>query len=126
LAAPSCFVSRSLRGTNLRGFWDARIYAFPVGNPFARRHNFYRKVAAIRRQSGNEQGGLVPRTQRLRSGALQSRGSDWIASSQLLLAMTENTALRFLPVIASEAKQSIVRQTSMRKDWVDSSLRSSQ
>jgi hypothetical protein len=40
--------------------------------------------------------------------------------------MTENTALRFLPVIASEAKQSIVRQTSMRKDWVDSSLRSSQ
>src|ERR1700759_1356034 len=37
----------------------------PVGNPFARRHNFYRKVATIPRQSGNEKGGgrhdLVPR-----------------------------------------------------------------
>src|SRR4051812_12218468 len=43
---------------------DARIYAPPVGNPFARRHNFYRKVATIPRHSGNEQGGLVPRTQR--------------------------------------------------------------
>jgi hypothetical protein len=28
----------------------------PVGNPFARRHNFYRKVATIRRHSGNEKG----------------------------------------------------------------------
>jgi hypothetical protein len=36
--------------------WDARIYAPPVGNPFARRPNFYRKVATIRRQSGNEKG----------------------------------------------------------------------
>jgi hypothetical protein len=47
--------------------WDARIYASPVGNPFARRPNFYRKVATIRRQFGNEKGGglgLVPRTQR--------------------------------------------------------------
>jgi hypothetical protein len=45
--------------------WDARIYALPVGNPFARRPNFYRKVATIRRQSGNEKGGarigLVPK-----------------------------------------------------------------
>jgi hypothetical protein len=47
-----------------QGLSDARIYASPVGNPFARRHNFYRKVATIRRQSGNEKGGLVPRTQR--------------------------------------------------------------
>jgi hypothetical protein len=37
--------------------WDARIYALPVGNPFARRPNFYRKVATIRRQFGNEKGG---------------------------------------------------------------------
>jgi hypothetical protein len=37
--------------------WDARIYAPPVGNPFARRPNFYRKVTTIRRQSGNEKGG---------------------------------------------------------------------
>jgi hypothetical protein len=37
-------------------FWDAGIYARRVGNPFARRHNFYRKVATIRRQFGNEQG----------------------------------------------------------------------
>jgi hypothetical protein len=48
--------------------WDARIYALRVGNPFARRRNFYRKVATIRRQSGNEKGGaqigIVPRTQR--------------------------------------------------------------
>jgi hypothetical protein len=41
-------------------FWDGRIYACRVGNPFARRDNFYRKVATIRRHSGNEQGGLVP------------------------------------------------------------------
>jgi hypothetical protein len=40
-----------------QGLWDARIYASRVGNPFARRHNFYRKVATIRRQSGNEKGG---------------------------------------------------------------------
>jgi hypothetical protein len=40
-----------------QGLWDARIYACRVGNPFARRHNFYRKVATIRRQSGNEKGG---------------------------------------------------------------------
>jgi hypothetical protein len=40
-----------------QGLWDARIYAPPVGNPFARRHNFYRKVATIPRQSGNEKGG---------------------------------------------------------------------
>jgi hypothetical protein len=54
---PSCFVSRSRRGTNLSEVWDARIYASPVGNPFARRYNFYRKVATIPRQFGNEQGG---------------------------------------------------------------------
>jgi hypothetical protein len=36
--------------------WDARIYASHVGNPFARRHNFYRKVATIPRQSCNEKG----------------------------------------------------------------------
>jgi hypothetical protein len=47
------------------GIWDARIYARRIGNPFARRPNFYRKVTTIRRQSGNEKGGdLVPRTQR--------------------------------------------------------------
>jgi hypothetical protein len=39
------------------GLWDARIYACRVGNPFARRPNFYRKVATIRRQFGNEKGG---------------------------------------------------------------------
>jgi hypothetical protein len=37
--------------------WDARIYASRVGNPFARRPNFYRKVTTIRRHSGNEKGG---------------------------------------------------------------------
>jgi hypothetical protein len=62
----------------MQGLWDARIYASHVGNPFARRHNFYRKVATIPRQSGNEKGGAVSRTQRsakhLRSGALQGRG----------------------------------------------------
>src|ERR1700709_1169317 len=45
-----------------QGLWDARIYALPVGNPFARRHNFYRKVATIRRQSGNEKGGARSRS----------------------------------------------------------------
>jgi hypothetical protein len=39
--------------------WDARIYACRIGNPFARRRNFYRKVTTIRRQSGNEKGGLA-------------------------------------------------------------------
>jgi hypothetical protein len=38
-------------------FWDAGIYARRVGNPFARRPNFYRKVATIPRQSGNEKCG---------------------------------------------------------------------
>jgi hypothetical protein len=67
-----------------QGLWDARIYASHLGNPFARRHNFYRKVATIRRQFGNEKGGgrigLVPRTQRStsRSGALQSRGPGYL------------------------------------------------
>jgi hypothetical protein len=70
--------------------WDARIYASPVGNPFARRHNFYRKVATIRRQSGNEKGGAGR-------------------------AMTEHTKLRSVHVIASEAKQSIAQRTRMRK-----------
>jgi hypothetical protein len=36
---------------------EEQIYARRIGNPFARRHNFYRKVATIRRQSGNEKGG---------------------------------------------------------------------
>jgi hypothetical protein len=42
-----------------RGLWDARIYARRVGNPFARRHNFSRKVATIRRYFCNEQGVAV-------------------------------------------------------------------
>jgi hypothetical protein len=44
----SC-VRRAQRGTNVRDFWDAGIYAQRVGNPFARRHKFYRKVATIYR-----------------------------------------------------------------------------
>jgi hypothetical protein len=40
----------------------------------------------------------------------------WIASSQELLAMTENTEIRFFRVIASEAKQSMMQQTRMWKD----------
>src|ERR1700756_4518685 len=67
----------------LRDLWDARIYASHLGNPFARRHNFYRKVATIPRHSGNEQGGArencsCPGRSAVRStsrsGALQSRG----------------------------------------------------
>jgi hypothetical protein len=74
-----------------KGLWDARIYALRVGNPFARRPNFYRKVATIRRQFGNEKGGGR-------------------------LAMTENAKHRFFRVIASEAKQSMAQQTRMRKN----------
>jgi hypothetical protein len=63
---------------NSNGFGITEFTLRRVGNPFARRRNFYRKLATIRRQSGNEKGGFVPRTQRsaqhLRSGALQSRG----------------------------------------------------
>jgi hypothetical protein len=45
------------------------------------------------------------------------RGSDWIASSQELLAMTEeNTELRSFRAIASEAKQSMVQQTRVRRN----------
>jgi hypothetical protein len=63
--ATKLFYQEFQRWNTFRKSGMARIYASRVGNPFARRHNFYRKVATIRRHSGNEKGGgLVPRTQR--------------------------------------------------------------
>jgi hypothetical protein len=125
---------------NFNGLWDARIYARRVGNPFARRPNFYRKVATIPRHSGNEKGGRRAPDAAQRAAlaercaaepgpsrapafgtvpVLRSSASQELRAASRpghALAMTENTEIRFFRVIASEAKQSMMQQTRMWKD----------
>jgi hypothetical protein len=83
--------------------WDARIYACRVGNPFARRPNFYRKVATIPRQFGNEQGGA-------RDGSCPGRSAAHFAERCAAEPGPSRTlVLGTVPVLRSSASRSATR-----------------